>query len=385
MRFRNPVTALGIMVLFSSLGSFMIGWRLGWIEFIVVSTAGLVALICALPFVVGGHPLQIDRTVEPVRVQVGNRSTSVLKITNQGKRPSASRVIDDIIGGSRRVVDVPALGAGAQSQAISPLPTEERGIVTVGPAILAKSDPLGLFRRDLGRTPVVQLWVHPRVAALSSIRSGLVKDLEGPTFDNSPAGDVAFHAVREYQRGDDVRHIHWMSTARAGNLMVRHYVDNRRPYLGVLVDADAKHVSPESFERQLEAAASHAVSAALDGRSCAVWVGEQEIMSAREPASRDSALDRLCVSETSDGQPSLVDLYEAMTHTDRGISALILITGDRSAQDLLPVVSRARRSGGVVVVRFVEAGVGSIAIPGAKVIDCIDLEQFASAWRRIVR
>ena len=65
---------------------------------------------------------------------------------------------------------------------------------------------------------------------------GFAKDLEGPTSDASPAGDIAFHALRPYQLGDDHRHIHWMSTARTGTLMVRHYVDNRRPTLAVLLD-----------------------------------------------------------------------------------------------------------------------------------------------------
>ena len=110
-----------------------------------------------------------------------------------------------------------------------PLPTARRGVVDVGPALIVKTDLLGLMRREIAQTDVDRLWVHPRVAALGPLPVGFAKDLEGPTSDASPAGDVAFHALREYELGDDHRHIHWMSSARTGTLMVRHYVDNRRP------------------------------------------------------------------------------------------------------------------------------------------------------------
>ena len=47
---------------------------------------------------------------------------------------------------------------------------------------------------------------------------------------------MAFHALRPYQLGDDHRHIHWMSTARTGSVMVRQNVDNRVPSVVVLLD-----------------------------------------------------------------------------------------------------------------------------------------------------
>ena len=123
-----------------------------------------------------------------------------------------------------------------------PLPTARRGVVQVGPALIVKTDLLHLMRREIEQTGVQTLWVHPRVAALAPLPVGFAKDLEGPTSDASPAGDVAFHALREYELGDDHRHIHWMSTARTGTLMVRHYVDNRRPSITAVVDTDLASV-----------------------------------------------------------------------------------------------------------------------------------------------
>ena len=261
--------------------------------------------------------------------------------------------------------------------------------VDPGAAVITRADPLGLLRRDLGRTEVSELLVHPRVVALRPLRSGMVKDLEGPTFDTSPAGDVAFHALRQYAAGDDIRHIHWMSTARTGTLMIRHYVDNRRPSLAVLVDDDPEVVTPDAFERCLEAAASQVASADLDGRPLTMWVGDQEVATARQPADRAVALDRLCRSALP-AAPGLPPAQRAarLFALDRHVSALLFLTGPRPPADLLPLVTVARAHGPVVIARFVEATsgpAGQVTVPPARVLDCTDLDRFAAAWATVVR
>ena len=72
--------------------------------------------------------------------------------------------------------------------------------------------------------------------------------------------DLAFHALREYQPGDDRRYIHWRSSAKAGRLLVRQFLDTRRSHLTVVVDAD-----PERYtggEEDVETAISVAASVA---------------------------------------------------------------------------------------------------------------------------
>lgn len=381
---RSPFTALGYGALGGFGSSYLVGWFLGWIEFVAVAVGFAAAVVIALPFVVGGKSLALHREVSPQRIEVGKTATSVLTITNDGRSPSAPRIIEDRIAGMPLSLDIPALAPGASSQAPTKLPTDQRGVVAVGPAVVSRSDPLGLLRRDLNQTGVTRLWVHPRVIPLNSLRSGFTKDLEGPTFDTSPAGDIAFHAIREYAQGDDIRHIHWMSTARTGSLMVRHYVDNRQPYLGVLIDNDLDAVDANVFERALEAAASQVVSAAIDGRPLAVWVGEQEIMSGHNPAERTSALDRLCLSVLDKG-PDLSTIYERLRTADPQVSALCLVTGDRPAAELLPLSIAARRHGAVVVIRFVKPETDTVSLPGVTVLDCCNLEQFVSAWSVLVR
>ena len=296
----------------------MIAWIVGvtadWIEFIVIAVGLFLALLFAIPYLIGGRKLRLERELEPEHVHVGDPAKSVLQIFNDANTPSAPRVVEDRINGQAIAVDIPAIAADSHATKITDLPTSKRGVVTVGPALLTQADPLGMARVDRGQTGERTLWVRPRITTLASARAGFAKDLDGPTFDNSPAGDVAFHTIREYQRGDDVRHIHWMSTARTGNLMVRHFVDNRRPYLGVVVDSHSSSASPEAFEVMLEIAASQLTAAEVDGRPIAVWVGDQEIVSKQRPADVETGLDRFCLSE----QRNDCLLYTSPSPRDRG-------------------------------------------------------------------
>lgn len=381
---RVPITALGIGACIAMIVSYAVGWWLGWIEFIAVAAGFLVALLLGLPFVIGGKPLAISRTIEPARVSVGGQASSLLTVSNPGRSPSAPRLVEDRIARVARTLEIPALAPGASTQAVASLPTRRRAVVEVGPALITRADPLGLYRRDLGQTGVTHLWVHPRVTALPSMRSGFVKDLEGPTYDSSPAGDVAFHAIREYSPGDDVRHIHWMSTARTGSLMVRHFVDNRRPYLGILVDSDPDALDGDGFELALEIAASHVVSSASDGRPIALWVGDQEIQTQTTPADQRTALDRLCISSQRAPSRSIEEQYQLMRLTDSSVSAFVFVTGARSAHDLLPITTGARKHGEVVVVRVGKEGEPPVALPNARVLDCTNLDHFAALWSGIL-
>ena len=238
----GPFTITGAIVGVLGAVCYVAGWQLGWIELMVVAAGCLAALLIAVAFVVGRLAIDIERSVDPSRVMVGEPAGALLTARNPGRRPTRSIVVDEHVDTSIIPVTVPGLAPGAEHRTFYQLPTERRAHVRVGPAEVVRADPLRLLRRRVGHAPATDLWVHPRWALVEPLPSGFAKDLEGPTSDASPAGDIAFHALRPYQLGDDRRHIHWMSTARSGTLMVRHYVDNRRPTLGVLLDdADAPY------------------------------------------------------------------------------------------------------------------------------------------------
>ena len=133
---------------------------------------------------------------------------------------------------------LPPLTPGDAHEELFVVPTSRRGVIQVGPATTVQGDPLGLMRRTLTWTERTELFVHPRTVALESLGAGLLRDLEGSTTEDVSMSDLAFHALREYQPGDDRRYIHWRSSAKAGKLLVRQFLDTRRSHVTVIVDPD---------------------------------------------------------------------------------------------------------------------------------------------------
>jgi uncharacterized protein (DUF58 family) len=379
-----PLTASGWTVAVLAVVAYGAGWLLGWVELLVVAAGCLIVLLVALPFVIGRLALDVERTLEPERVTVGDRAVAVMRVTNPKKTPIASRTIEEHVAGRPLRLDVPPLGPGRTTEAVYPLPTARRGVVQVGPALIVKSDLLNLMRREIAQTDVQTLWVHPRVAALRPLPVGFAKDLEGPTSDASPAGDVAFHALREYELGDDHRHIHWMSSARTGTLMVRHYVDNRRPNLTVVVDTEIdSYRSEQQFDLAIEVAASIGVSSMLHGQPAAVWLDRGVLTGQNRLADRTALLDRLTLAEGASG----TDVADAALHALRaesGTSALVVVTGNVPTDRFLAMATVARRSAHVMLVRTWPAGDRLPGVlPGAKVIDVDSLDGFQAAWSKV--
>ena len=188
--------------------------------------------------------------------------------------------------------DVPSLAGGAAHEELFVLPTARRGVIPVGPATSVRGDPLGLLRRSVPWTEPVPLFVHPRIAPLGHLGAGFLRDLEGqPTPDLSPA-DIAFHALRDYQPGDDRRFVHWMTSARVGKLMVRQFTDTRRAHLAVVVDGsrsayvDGSADLCEEFELAISIAGSLGVRAVSDEQDVSMMVAGHDVACASGVVSR---------------------------------------------------------------------------------------------------
>lgn len=380
-----PLTAAGALVLGLGVAGYLGGWQLGWVELMVVAAGCLIAAVIALPFIVGRMRVEVSRSLDPPRVMVGERAIAVLDVANPTGSPLRSRAIEDAVDDRFVRVEVPSLAPGGNHQAVYGLPTDRRGVLTVGPAIISRHDPLHLMRREVRHADAQPFYVHPRYEPLAPLPVGFAKDLEGPTSDASPAGDVAFHALRDYEPGDDYRHIHWMSTARAAKPMVRHYVDNRRPQLLVVLDDRRTSLDGDEFEVAMEIAASLSVSALLHQEPLAIWTNAGPIVGRSKPGGRDDILDRLAAASPS-AEGDLTPTVLTGLRAEVGTSAAIVVTGGLDAADLLPVVSPARRRARIIVVRVWPAGaIEPGAVPGALVIDVDGLDAFRHAWRQVAR
>ena len=347
-----------------------------WAPLLVLGAGLFVLVMGAFVYVVRSPRLQLVRSVEPPRVEKGQPAIAVVQATNRSWRALSGLVIEQRLGETGFRAELPSLGRAETSLRTYRLPTSQRGTYSVGPVELPRADPFGLCRRvtALGEPQVIS--VHTRVLSLSPLPTGTSQNLEGPSSDTSPQGSVTFHRLREYVIGDDLRTVHWPSTARLGKLVVRHYVDTAQPYTVVLVDLRPEVYSPETFEEAMDVAASVATSMSL-GKS-PVQIRSTAGERVGGPGQRDPVplVDYLTnVAPTPGGSLSaqLVALRR-----DRG-SALVVVTGEIDVESL-PVIASMSRFDHVIVTSLVPHTRPAPAYPGVRVFVTSTAHELAQAW-----
>jgi uncharacterized protein (DUF58 family) len=275
-----PLTARGRLFLGAALSLLVATRILGVIEFAVLAAAALVAVAVALLQVrTRTVRLEATRQLQPDRVVAGSGpALARLRVTNRsGKATPVLSAIDPVALGSSGHLGgpparparflVPPLRAGEAAGNRYELATDRRGIYRVGPLQAAVSDPLGLAEAVhivLGEDRLV---VYPRVTEVyplvGSARVGIRLGQQKPV--RAPVG-TDFHGLREYEVGDDLRRVHWPSTARSDELMLRQDETSwESETTTVLLDTRRPLYSAESFELAVEAAAS-VVAALTKGR-----------------------------------------------------------------------------------------------------------------------
>ncbi|WP_448623863.1 DUF58 domain-containing protein [Geodermatophilus sp. URMC 64] len=238
------------------------------------------------------------RTVTPSRVPRGQDADVLLEVTNADSRTGGlwllSEQLPPELGASPEFV-VERLAGGETAALGYRVHGTRRGRHTLGPLRLRLVDPFGLVLRTATGADTVPLVVVPRVRPLGP---------GGPAGGHGGGGDgsrrsIAVHgeddvSVREYRHGDDLRKVHWRTTARTGELMVRLEERPWRAQATLLLDTRARaHLlahrdaaargavlaagpagddspPPDSLEWLIEAAAS--IGAALGRRGATLRV-----------------------------------------------------------------------------------------------------------------
>ncbi len=212
--------------------------------------------------------------------------------------------------------------AAAPGDGLLELPTRRRGVHQIGPVTRLKVDPCGCFRRRRVWPVVTELFVRPRIALLEQQETGRISDLEGVVSDRPAPSDLAFHTLREYERGDDLRHVHWRSSAKAEQLLVRQFVETRRSETVVIVDAGGgAYPDEEDFELAVSVGASVAVRAALDHCDVTLACGPSRVRS----DSVDVLLDEACRLAT--GAHELVDAAVGVARDGVRANLAVVVTG----------------------------------------------------------
>lgn len=138
--------------------------------------------------------------------------------------------------------------------------------------MLRQEDPLGLFRRDTELAAARTVEVHPAVTpvAVRNLARGPVDSGDGQRAGASL--DADFFTLRAYDHGDDPRHIHWLSSARSGQLMVRRSAEPVLTRLTLVLDLDASsYADGMLFEEAVDVTASLLVAVVRQGATARLW------------------------------------------------------------------------------------------------------------------
>lgn len=259
------VTPAGRAVLAVAAVAWLLAARFGWQELAIVAASGMLLLLVAGVFLIGRTRIAVRLVVEPPRVTVGEPVSGAVEVENRSRAPMLPLRLELPVGAGGVAFQLPVLAPAKHHQELFVVPTERRGVIEVGPVRSVRGDPVGLLRREVLWSQVHEIFVHPRIVPLEPLGAGLMRDLEGTTSENVSMSDLAFHALREYSPGDDLRHVHWRSSARHGQLLVRQFLDTRRSHLTVVVDSrpDA-YTSDDDYELAISVAGSLLVRALLD-------------------------------------------------------------------------------------------------------------------------
>lgn len=230
-------------------------------------------LVIALPLVAVAvvartrYRVASERRVEPLRVPAGQSSRVRLRIENVSRLPTGLLLLEDdvpYILGSRPRFVVDRVEPRGVREVAYPIRSDVRGAFTVGPLTVRLTDPFGLCEMSRSFTNRAKFIVTPTVQELPTMPLGGEWSGSGDSRSRSisAAGDDDI-ATREYRQGDDLRRVHWRTTARIGELMVRREEQPWQSRATVLLDTRrAAHVGDgpaASFEWAVSAAASTAV------------------------------------------------------------------------------------------------------------------------------
>ena len=227
-----------------------------WVEALACALAGVVALLLAAMRVAWRPPHVVSIRVPNERIVAGQTAVGEISVRNERARSARSGIIELPIGTGTGEFVVPPLGAHETWDEMFLISSRHRGIINVGPARAVRSDALGLLRRVRMWDEPVLLHVHPRTVRVPFDATGFQLDVEGVATGKLSSSDVSFHALRDYEPGDDRRAVHWQSTARLGKLIVRQYEETHRSHHVIVLDTSRDAWDHDTFETAVSVAGS---------------------------------------------------------------------------------------------------------------------------------
>lgn len=321
-RWLGALTPVGWAVIAAMVAGTVAALAFGWLEGFIVAVMGLVALVVAVASVASPSPLSVSLRMKNDRIVAGQVAVGRVRVVNESGRRSGSTLVEVTIGrGSGEFLVPPISGNGTWNESFSVM-TKRRGVINVGPARTVRMDGLGLLRRVRSWDDPILVHVHPPTVRFSFDATGMQMDVEGVASEKLTSSDVSFHALRDYEPGDDRRAVHWPSTARFGRLIVRQFEETHRSHHMVLLDTRVDAWDRRSFETAVSVAASLALAGSGEARTVSMHTADEWIPTGSPMA----MLDALSEMETST-RSEFAGIVRRCIMERGGISVLSIVVG----------------------------------------------------------
>ncbi|MER5555307.1 DUF58 domain-containing protein [Streptomyces sp. NPDC002793] len=301
-----------------------------------------------------------SRRLSPSRVPTGSEARVHLRLDNESRLPTGLLMLQDrvpyVLGPRPRFV-LDRVEPGGVREVSYRVRSDLRGRYPLGPLQLRLSDPFGMCELTRSFGAYDTLVVIPRTERLPVLGSAGEASGYGDGRQRSSALAGEDDIIpRGYRHGDDLRRVHWRSTARYGELMVRREEQPQRARCTVLLDTRRiayRGAGPGSaFEWAVSAAASaltHMLERGFSVRlltdeGSAVPDGNADGFAGSTQESADSAglmMDTLSVVDHSDGG-GLSRAYDVLRGSDEGL--LVAFFGDLD-EEQAAVAARMRQRG----------------------------------------
>lgn len=136
-----------------------------------------------------------------------------------------------------------------------------RGVYSLGPLVARTRDPLGLFQMQITQGNPIKVVVQPRIVALPYFRLSAAERLGDESIRyRSQTRTAHVGTIREYIHGDSLNQIHWLSTAKSGQLMSKEFDSGGGGDVWVVLDLDRKIHHSQGTDRTDEYAVAVAAS-----------------------------------------------------------------------------------------------------------------------------
>ena len=348
------MTPRGKLVLALGLLTYAVAWLFGS-KVLYPAAAGLVVAPLAARFWVrtAAGPIRLGRRAGRAALFEGDDVWVRLEARPQSRVPPPSLTLRERL--ARLGVHETRLrrSAGGAHRGTYVLEHVPRGRYLVEEVVATIEDPFALARTELALDRTGSLVVYPRLVELDALFSetGAYAQDGRRMLLRRPSG-FDLHSVREYERGESLRKVHWRSTARRGQLMVKDLEDAPRDEIAVVLDADASVVSGSSFDVQVRAAGSVLRTHAARGRRAVLALNAARPASLRVSSLEGdwtAAMGALAAVEP-DGERPVVEMLGRESGPAARALEVMVVTARLAPALATKVVQRALTSHGVSLV-----------------------------------